>query len=121
MGGLGVVLGDLGAILGGLGAVFGRSWAVLGGLRALLSPLPLPAASEDYAPSCTHPYIFTLVNHALAWGNAAAHRDLLSLKRPMGDINARGRGEYLYWEPLGAILGRLRATLGWFWATLGAL
>ena len=36
MGGLGVVLGDLGAILGGLGAVFGRSWAVLGGLGALL-------------------------------------------------------------------------------------
>ena len=36
MGGLGVVLGDLGAILGGPGAVFGRSWSVLGGLEALL-------------------------------------------------------------------------------------
>ena len=36
MGGLGVVLGDLGAILGGLGAVFGRSWEVLGGLGPLL-------------------------------------------------------------------------------------
>ena len=36
MGGLGVFLGDLGAILGGLGVVFGRSWVVLGGLGALL-------------------------------------------------------------------------------------
>ena len=27
---------------------------------------------------------------------------MLALKRPMGDINARGRGEHLYWVLLGA-------------------
>ena len=36
MGGLGVVLGDLGAILGGLGAVLDSLWGVLGRLGAVL-------------------------------------------------------------------------------------
>ena len=36
MGGLGVVLGDLGAILGGLGVVLDSLWGVLGRLGAVL-------------------------------------------------------------------------------------
>ena len=56
MGGLGAVLGDLGAILGGLGAVLGDLGAILGGfgggLGPLLEPLGAPWSCQPQRHAC---------------------------------------------------------------------
>ena len=48
-------------------------------------------------------------------------RDLLALRRPLGDINAREGGEIHYWGLLGRSWGVLGPLLGCPWPLLGDL
>ena len=77
-------------VLTGLDAFLGRSW----------SPLP-PTAGLGVNCHPDPPFLlFTFVSAGTCvciWLFSSGHRTLLALKRPLGDISARGEGESLYW------------------------
>ena len=49
---------------------------------------------------------------------AGGRRTWLTLKRPLGDINAEEAGEIHYWEPLGALLEGSWGLLGASWGVI---
>ena len=102
-------------------------WEPLG--VVLVSP-PLYRRPRRNVPQTTpHPpnrNLTQLKNLILAGGfsvkveiRPAGRRDLLALKRPLGDISARGAGGIHYWEPLGAVLVRSWSLLGRAWGSQG--
>jgi hypothetical protein len=113
--------------LGGLG----RLWVSEGLLGGSWSPLPPPPALEERGAFLCQPhcrYLTQLKNLILAVGfsvkvakRALPQRDLLALRRPLGDISARGAGGIHYWEPLGAVLGQSWSLLGRAWGSPEAL
>ena len=78
-------------------------------------PCPLPPASERSELNLRRPHfrnITQLKNLILAGGfsvkveiRPAGRRALLALKRPLGDISARGAGGIRYWPPLTSSAG----------------
>ena len=96
-------LGGLGQLLRLMWAVLGRSWGLCGQSWAALGlPSPLLAASGHSEVNSLHPpklNLSQLKQLILAWGffvkvakRNSPQRALLALKRPLGDINARGGG-----------------------------
>ena len=115
--GFGLFRDVLGAFSGRLGALLGLLWSFLGPLGGILVS---PAFSAGLVIT-RHPVgPFLVLNKRVCEGNGG-HRALLALKRPLGDISARGAGGIRYWGLLGrswGLLGRSWGDLGWSWESL---